>query len=46
LRVTLELSGEELLKYEWIEVGKPYGEWLIPAVVVRKALRILDVGEP
>ncbi len=30
LRVTLELSGEELLKYEWIEEGKPYREWLIP----------------
>jgi hypothetical protein len=45
VRVTLDLSGEELLKYQWIEEGKLYREWLIPAVVVRKALRNIDVVE-
>jgi hypothetical protein len=46
LRVTLEFSGAELVKYEWIEEGKPYREWLIPAVVVQRALRNPDIGEP
>ena len=40
-------SGETLLQveveepliaaYEWIEEGKPYREWLIPAAVLNKA---------
>ena len=45
LRVVLDLTDRELSVYEWIEEGKPYGEWLIPAGVVREHLRSLDVSE-
>jgi hypothetical protein len=34
LRVSLDISESELARYEWIEEGKGYREFLIPAELV------------
>ncbi len=34
--VTLDLSEAELDQYEWVEEGKPYREWLVPAELVNQ----------
>jgi hypothetical protein len=40
LIVELDLAEEQLRDYEWIEEGKPYREWLIPAALVNAKVRI------
>lgn len=35
LQVTLKVRRGELANYEWIEQGKPYREWLLPAAMIR-----------
>lgn len=40
LAVELNLTDEELRKYEWVEEGKGYREWLIPAALVNCRSRI------
>ena len=45
LRVVLPIGKCELRQYEWIEVGKPYREWQLPASLVNKhrlALVVID----
>jgi hypothetical protein len=45
IEVTLDLSKRALAKYEWIEEGKPYREWLMPAALINprtRRLRIVD----
>ena len=32
----LEISDEVLAEYEWVEDGKPYREFLIPAEIVNR----------
>jgi len=44
LEVNLDLPKDELQDYEWVEDGKPYREWLIPAELIntRASIRIKD----
>jgi hypothetical protein len=42
----LELSEQTIADYEWIEDGKPYREWLVPAQLVNgKASGLCIVDE-
>ena len=34
IRVILRLNKRELNRYEWVEAGKPYREWQVPAALV------------
>jgi len=36
LLVDLALSGKEIAQFEWIEEGKPYREWQIPAKLINE----------
>jgi len=36
LRIVLPIGKRELRQYEWIEAGKPYREWQLPASLVNK----------
>ena len=45
LKVSLGLTEDDIAFYEWIEDGKPYREWLIPADVVNRAATVERVGE-
>jgi hypothetical protein len=36
LVVSFSISLSALADYEWIEEGKGYREWLVPAEVIRK----------
>ena len=45
LEVTTNLSESDLADYEWIEEGKPYREWLIPAALINARMRVRLVGE-
>lgn len=42
LRVRLPLPESAIAQYEWIEEGKPYREWLVPADLINP---IMVVGE-
>jgi hypothetical protein len=44
LEVRLDVSEQDLGQYEWIEEGKPYREWLIPALLInsRAIVRIIS----
>src|SRR5262245_8840384 len=43
--VQVEIAEEILTDYEWIEEGKPYREWLVPADILNKYGRIELVEE-
>ena len=34
LRVALDCTEDEIVKFEWVEEGKPYREFLIPAAFI------------
>jgi hypothetical protein len=34
LEVTLDLSDADLARYEWVEKGKSYREWLVSALII------------
>jgi hypothetical protein len=38
LRVEMPMRG--LKKFEWIEDGKPYREWLVPAELINKQAKV------
>lgn len=44
LAVDLDLADDELAEFEWVEDGKPYREWLVPAEVInrRAAISLAD----
>ena len=45
LRVVLPIGKRELRQYEWIEAGKSYREWQLPASLINKhhlALVVID----
>jgi hypothetical protein len=44
LKVTLTPTHADLARYEWIEDGKPYRDWLVPAKLInsRMPLRIIE----
>jgi hypothetical protein len=46
LRVVLPIPLRELRVYEWVEQGKPYREWLLPAALVNARRRWLVVVPP
>jgi hypothetical protein len=45
LKVKLDLTEEQLDDYEWIEEGKAYREWLIPAALVNAKGTVRIAGE-
>ena len=48
LKVSLSLTERDIAPYEWIEEGKPYREWLVPAALVNPAaqVEIVDDEDP
>jgi hypothetical protein len=42
----IEVAEQLIAAYEWVEEGKPYREWLIPAAVLNKAGQVkrADLG--
>lgn len=45
LEVSLNTSDESIAYWEWVEEGKPYREWLMPAALVNSLvleIRIVD----
>jgi hypothetical protein len=42
--VELAITDHELAQYEWIEEGKPYREWLIPAAAINCKMKLRIVG--
>jgi hypothetical protein len=36
LRVELNIGDREIAEFEWIEDGKPYREWVIPACLINE----------
>src|SRR5205809_5598210 len=45
LRISLDVSENDLSKYESVEGDKPYREWLIPADFINSRRRSLEVVE-
>ena len=42
LAVALTISETELNGYEWVEEGKPYHEWLIPAKTIKQFATVTE----
>jgi hypothetical protein len=40
LKISLHATEEELADYEWIEEGKIYREWLLPAELLNSSSTI------
>jgi hypothetical protein len=36
LSLSLDIPEAELAEWEWVEEGKPYREWLIPADIINR----------
>jgi hypothetical protein len=45
LEVSVDLPADALAAWEWIEEGKPYREWLIPATLLNPNCRVRIVEE-
>ena len=45
LRVSIETSDAEMAAYEWVEDGKPYREWLVPAALINSRMQLSVVDE-
>jgi hypothetical protein len=45
IKVSLDMNASELDRYEWVEEGKPYREWLVPARVINPRMRLDIVDE-
>ena len=45
LELTFAGPDEELSEFEWVEEGKPYREWLIPAAFVNSRMSFKMVQE-
>jgi len=43
LCVTLACDGERIQNFEWVEVGKPYREWLVPAVSLKPLISSIEI---
>jgi hypothetical protein len=46
LLVELDLAEADLAQFEWIEEGKGFREWLIPAALVNSKGKVQIVEEP
>jgi|GEM_PF-4229669 len=44
-KVSLDMNASELDCYEWVEEGKSYREWLVPARVINPRMRLDIVDE-
>jgi len=46
LEITVKLSQKKIKQYEFIEKGKPYREYLIPAAVLNRCanIRVIESG--
>ncbi len=44
--LVVEIAGELVEPYEWVEEGKPYREFLVPAAVLNAAATVAVVDEP
>jgi hypothetical protein len=40
LYVTLDCTETDLAEFEWVEEGKPYREWLMPAEIINRLGKI------
>jgi hypothetical protein len=47
LCVELNVGDREIAQFEWIEDGKPYREWLIPADLINELgkIAIVEIGD-
>lgn len=45
LEVTVEMTESEIAQYEWIEQGKPYREFLVPAAEINSRMKIRVVDD-
>jgi hypothetical protein len=45
LEVLVDLTADALVEWEWVEEGKPYREWLIPAALLNPNCRVRIVEE-
>ena len=36
-RLQIETTEDRLAEFEWIEEGKPFREWLVPAAILNQA---------
>ena len=43
--VWLSLNEQEMAQFEWVEDGKPYREWLVPAALINAEGQISVVPE-
>ena len=43
LAVAFTITEVELNFYEWVEEGKPYREWLIPAQIIKQFATVTEV---
>jgi len=41
--ITLELPDTAIAEYEWVEEGKPYREWLMPAALLNARAKLSEV---
>jgi hypothetical protein len=48
LRIELAMEEREIGSFEWIEDGKPYREWLMPAALLNEfgKIEIAEIDEP
>jgi hypothetical protein len=44
LRIALRAHAAKLSEFEWVEKGKGYREWLIPAVLLNKYGKVMRVA--
>ena len=40
IRIDLDLAPDDLADYEWVEDGKPYREWLVPADLLNRYCKV------
>jgi hypothetical protein len=47
LEIALDLAETDISEYEWVEEGKPYREWLIPAGLLNSRMhpRLMTLDE-
>ena len=43
--ITLDVPEAAIADYEWVEEGKPYREWLMPAAVLNSHATLMEVSD-
>ncbi len=44
-QITLDLAEPEIADYEWVEEGKRYREWLMPAALLNAHARLREISQ-